>query len=90
MADKGPFDFETAITEDITLVAKKAEYCNVTINVVTGGEDYIVQVEKGTEFDFATLAKNGYTAIVMDENGNVVTNYVVEKDCVLNVLYVKE
>ena len=84
------FDIETVITEDVTLVAKKAEYCTVTVNSVVGEASYTVQTEKGAAFDFGTLAKDGYTAIVMDENGNVVTNYVVEKDCVLNVLYVKE
>ena len=83
------FDLETVVTEDITLVAKKAEYCTVTVNSVTDGETYDVQVEKGAEFDFTTLNKDGYTAIVMDESGNVVTSYIVEKDCVLNVIYVK-
>ncbi len=87
--DGAAFDFATTITEDVTLVAKKVEYCNVTINSVADGETYSMQAEKGEAFDFATLAKDGYTAIVMDENGNVVTNFVVEKDCVLNVLYVK-
>ncbi len=83
------FDLETVITEGITLVARKAEYCAVTINSVAGEEPYTVQAEKGEAFDFTTLAKDGYTAIVMDENGKVITSYVVEKDCVLNVLYVK-
>lgn len=82
------FDLETVIAEDIILVAKKVEYCTVTIHSVTDGETYTVQAEKGETFDFATLAKDGYTAIIMDENGSVVTSYVVEKDCVLNVLYV--
>ena len=83
------FDLETAITQDITLVAKKAEYCSVTINSVDGEEPYTVQAEKGVGFDFTTLNQDGYTAIVMDENGNIVTSFIVEKDCVLNVLYVK-
>ena len=83
------FDLETAITQDITLVAKKAEYCSVTINSVEGEEPYTVQAEKGVGFDFTTLNQDGYTAIVMDENGNIVTSFIVEKDCVLNVLYVK-
>ena len=83
------FDLETAITQDITLVAKKAEYCSVTINSVDGEKAYTVQAEKGVGFDFTTLNQDGYTAIVMDENGNIVTSFIVEKDCVLNVLYVK-
>lgn len=87
--DGATFDFATAITEDVTLVAKKTEYCNVTIHSVTDGEAYVVETEKGAAFDFGALDKEGYTVIVMDENGSVVTNFVVEKDCVLNVLYVK-
>ena len=83
------FDFEGAITQDLTLVAKKTEYCTVTINTVLDGKTETVELEKGAAFDFSTLGKDGYTAIVMDENGNVVTAYVVEKDCALNVLYVK-
>lgn len=88
-ANGEPFDLESAITQDITLVAKKTEYCTVTVNNVLDGETETVQIEKGAAFDFSTLDKEGYTAIVMDENGNVVTAYVVEKDCALNVLYVK-
>ena len=89
LANGVPFDLESAITQDITLVAKKTEYCTVTVNNVFDGETETVQIEKGAAFDFSTLDKEGYTAIVMDENGNVVTAYVVEKDCALNVLYVK-
>lgn len=89
LANGVPFDLESAITQDITLVAKKTEYCTVTVNNVLDGETETVQIEKGAAFDFSTLDKEGYTAIVMDENGNVVTAYVVEKDCALNVLYVK-
>ncbi len=82
------FDMETAITEDITLEAKKNEYCTVTVNSVADGETYTVQAKKDEAFDFASLNKDGYTAIVLDENGNIVTNLVIEKDCVVNVLYV--
>ena len=89
LANGVAFDLETAITADITLEAKKTEYCTVTVNSVADGQKRTVQTEKGTAFDFATLNKDGYTAIVMDEYGNVVTSFVVEKDCVLNVLYVK-
>ena len=83
------FDLEGAITQDVTLIAKKTEYCTVTVNNVLDGETETVRIEKGAAFDFSTLDKEGYTAIVMDEKGNVVTAYVVEKDCALNVLYVK-
>ena len=83
------FDFETIIKQDITLTATKAEYCTVTVKPVAGGESYTVQVIKGNAFDFSTLEKEGYNVMVFTENGELVTSYIVETDCVLNVLYTK-
>lgn len=89
MANGKTFDFETEITGDITLEVKKAEYCTVTVQLVASGESYTVEIEKGGEFDFSTLAKEGYTVTVITESGEVVTSYTVDQDCVLNVLYTK-
>ena len=89
MINGAEFDFETVIEEDITLTATKAEYCTVTVKPVAGGESYTVQVLKGGAFDFSTLEKDGYNVMVFTENGEIVTSYTVEKDCVLNVLYTK-
>lgn len=83
------YNLDAKITGDITLTAKKAEYCTVTIKSVTDGESYTVQVVKGNDFNFSTLVKDGYNVTVITENGNIVTSYTVEDDCVLNVLYTK-
>ena len=81
------FDFDTAITEDITLTATTVEYCSVTVKSIVSGESYTVEVVKGSALDFSTLEKNGTVAMVITEDGEIVTSYTVEKDCVLNVLY---
>ena len=83
------FDFETVITGDMTVTAMKPEYCTVTVKSISDGAIYTMQVVKGSALDFATLAKDGYTATVIAENGEIVASYTVEKDCVLNVLYTK-
>lgn len=89
MANGEAFDFETAITSDMTITATQEEYCTVTVQPVAGGESYTVKVVKGGNFDFSTLAKDGYTVMVITENGEAVESYTVEQDCVLNVLYIK-
>ena len=83
------YNLDAKITGDITLTAKKAEYCTVTIKSVTGEDSYTVQVVKGNKFNFSTIAKDGYDVTVITENGEIVTSYTVEDDCVLNVLYTK-
>jgi hypothetical protein len=73
----------------MTITAAQEEYCTVTVQPVAGGDSYTVKVTKGSNFDFSTLAKEGYTVTVITENGEAVESYTVEQDCVLNVLYIK-
>ena len=89
MANGEVFDFETAITSDLIITATKEKYCTVTVQPVAGGESYSIEVKKGSLFDFSTLEKDGYVLTVIAENGEIVTSYTVESDCVLNVLYTK-
>ena len=81
------YDFDAAVSEDITVKALKAETYTVTVNAIGADANGSFKVNAGSPFDFNNLNKDGYDFIVVSAEGRIITSLTPNSDITLNVIY---